>query len=188
MMNPNQLTLAALAVALLLAALWVFWRRPTANTPPRDTAVSEAEQHLVVPGPAEAGALVFEVCATLLESGLPLRSVLHLLGSELPGCAALSTVARALDGQVPWATAWEAVPPQLRGLGEALYFTELTGAPAAEMLRSGAAAANREISRAAEERAAAFGVRLVLPLGLCALPAFICLGVVPLLISLLPRT
>ncbi|GAA4372944.1 hypothetical protein GCM10023166_23270 [Paeniglutamicibacter cryotolerans] len=130
---------------------------------------------------------MFEVCATLLDSGLPLRNVLNVLGSELPGCSELSTVAVALDCQVPWAVAWEQVPARLRGLGESLYFTELTGAPAAAMLRAGAAAANREMSRAAEERAAAFGVRLVLPLGLCALPAFICLGVVPLVISLLPR-
>ena len=172
------------AAALLFAAVRVLWAWPAASGLP----VAPAADGPGPPGgPAEGGALVFEVCATLLDTGLPLHSVLHMLGSEIPGCSALSTVAKALDYQVPWAAAWEPVPARLRGLGEALHFTELTGAPAAAMLRAGAAAANREVARAAEERAAAFGVRLVLPLGLCALPAFICLGVVPLVISLLPR-
>lgn len=177
--------MAALGAAVLLfAALGVLWVRPASARRP---AVTEVDGPRVPGGPAESGALVFEVCATLLDTGLPLRSVLQVLGSEVPGCADLSAVARALEYRVPWAAAWEPVPARLRGLGEALYFTELTGAPAAAMLRSTAAAENREATRAAEERAAAFGVRLVLPLGLCALPAFICLGVVPLVISLLPR-
>jgi pilus assembly protein TadC len=44
----------------------------------------------------------------------------------------------------------------------------------------------RRRNREAEKRAAALGVRLVIPLGACALPAFVCLGVVPVLLSLLP--
>ena len=30
------------------------------------------------------------------------------------------------------------------------------------------------------------GVRLVVPLGLCSLPAFVCLGVIPILVGLFP--
>lgn len=178
-------TLLALGAAtLLFAALRVLWIRPVREMPP---VVPKQEGRPQSPdGPAETGALVFEVCATLLDTGLPLRGVLGMLGSEVPGCACLATVARALDAQVPWVAAWAPVPDSLQGLGETLLFTEMTGAPAAAMLRAAAIAANRADARAAEERAAAFGVRLVLPLGLCALPAFICLGVVPLVISLLP--
>ncbi len=40
--------------------------------------------------------------------------------------------------------------------------------------------------RGAERRAAALGVRLVVPLGLCSLPAFVCLGIVPVLLAMLP--
>ena len=41
--------------------------------------------------------------------------------------------------------------------------------------------------RRAERAAEALAVQLVLPLGLCFLPAFMCWGVVPVLMSLLPR-
>ena len=44
----------------------------------------------------------------------------------------------------------------------------------------------RERFRAAEKRAASLSVKLVIPLGLCSLPAFICLGVVPVLLALVP--
>ena len=39
---------------------------------------------------------------------------------------------------------------------------------------------------AAERAAGKLSVALVVPLGLCSLPAFICLGIVPIIISLLP--
>ena len=41
--------------------------------------------------------------------------------------------------------------------------------------------------RRAERAAEALSVRLVLPLGLCCLPAFMCWGVLPVLMSLLPK-
>jgi pilus assembly protein TadC len=72
-------------------------------------------------------------------------------------------------------------------VGDALAFTHLTGAPSAAVLRSSAAFERRAELRRAERRAAELGVRLVVPLGLCALPAFVCLGIVPVVISLLPR-
>lgn len=40
----------------------------------------------------------------------------------------------------------------------------------------------------AQERAAALSVRLMLPLGLCVLPAFMALGVLPLLIAVVSST
>jgi pilus assembly protein TadC len=67
-----------------------------------------------------------------------------------------------------------------------LAFAALTGAPSASILYAQAARERREQFRAAEKRAAALGVKLVVPLGLCSLPAFICLGVVPVLIAMLP--
>ncbi|WAP52356.1 type II secretion system F family protein [Arthrobacter sp. ATA002] len=76
-----------------------------------------------------------------------------------------------------------AAAAELRG---ALTFTATTGAPSAAVLVAAAAQLRRRRAREAERRAAALGVKLVVPLGLCALPAFIVLTVVPLLLSLLP--
>ncbi len=62
------------------------------------------------------------------------------------------------------------------------------GVPAAELLRSEAEELRREAAAQAQERAAALSVTLMLPLGLCVLPAFMVLGVLPLLIAVMSST
>ena len=62
------------------------------------------------------------------------------------------------------------------------------GAPVADLLRAEAGRL-RNVARAdGTARAAALGVRLMLPLGACVLPAFVLLGVMPLLISVVSGT
>ena len=62
------------------------------------------------------------------------------------------------------------------------------GAPVAELLRAEAFRLRRSARAAGEARAATLGVRLMLPLGLCVLPAFVLLGVAPLMISVITGT
>ena len=62
------------------------------------------------------------------------------------------------------------------------------GVPAADLLRAEADQARREHLAAAQVRVARLGVTLLLPLGLCVLPAFLALGVAPLVISVLTQT
>jgi tight adherence protein B len=62
------------------------------------------------------------------------------------------------------------------------------GVPAAELLRAEADEARRTARSAAQEKAAALSVRLMLPLGLCILPAFIVLGVFPMLVAVVTST
>ncbi|GGF13249.1 type II secretion system F family protein [Subtercola lobariae] len=62
------------------------------------------------------------------------------------------------------------------------------GVPAAELLRAEGAHARREALTASQKRAASLSVRLMLPLALCVLPAFMLLGVAPLLISVVTST
>ncbi len=69
---------------------------------------------------------------------------------------------------------------------EGLRFATSTGAPSAGLLHAHAAQLRRRHNREIDRKAAALGVQLVLPLGLCSLPAFICLGVVPVVLGLLP--
>ena len=76
--------------------------------------------------------------------------------------------------------------PGLVALRDALGFAALTGAPSSAILYAQAARLRRERFRTAEKQAAALGVKLVVPLGLCSLPAFVCLGVVPVLLAMLP--
>lgn len=62
------------------------------------------------------------------------------------------------------------------------------GAPVAALLRAEAFRLRRSARAAGEARAATLGVRLMLPLGLCVLPAFVLLGVAPLMISVITGT
>lgn len=63
----------------------------------------------------------------------------------------------------------------------------LSGVSSSEILYAQAARLRPERFRVAERRAAALGVKLVIPLGLWSLPAFVCLGIVPVLLAMLPQ-
>lgn len=136
-------------------------------------------------------AVALDLLAGLLDSGQSLVASLDLLGSHLPGASPVRRVALLLQVGVSWDDAWtahepEASDPDLQELAGELRFAHVTGAPTAALLRSTAASLRRNRKRRAEQRAAELGTRLVLPLGLCQLPSFICLGVIPLVLALLP--
>lgn len=65
---------------------------------------------------------------------------------------------------------------------------ESAGAPLAELLRAEAEQSRRTAAADASSRAAALETTLMIPLGVCVLPAFVVLGVVPLLIAVLSST
>ena len=62
------------------------------------------------------------------------------------------------------------------------------GAPAAELLRAAAAEERLEAATTARSAAARLGSTLMLPLGACVLPAFLLVGVVPLVAALVSST
>jgi tight adherence protein B len=78
-----------------------------------------------------------------------------------------------------------AVADDLAPLLDAVRFSVRTGAAAGRPLQLAA----EEVRRAGEQRAATatarLGARLVLPLGLCALPGFLLLGIAPVVLELL---
>ena len=75
-----------------------------------------------------------------------------------------------------------------RQLGAVLELSQRAGVPAAALLRAEADEARRDARAAAQKRAAELAVRLMIPLGVCVLPAFMLLGVAPLLISVISMT
>jgi tight adherence protein B len=62
------------------------------------------------------------------------------------------------------------------------------GAPVAELLRAEAQRHRRAARAEGAVRAASLSVRLMIPLGVCILPAFVLLGVTPLMISVVTGT
>src|SRR5699024_10388607 len=94
----------------------------------------------------------------------------------------------ALSAGAPWHQAVDPVSdqPELSAFCEHLSFAHSTGAPSGSMLRAAAAQARAQRRHSAERRAEQLGVKMMLPLGACFLPAFILLGVVPVVLSMLP--
>ncbi|HEU4762504.1 MAG TPA: hypothetical protein VFS74_09290, partial [Gemmatimonadales bacterium] len=76
----------------------------------------------------------------------------------------------------------------LAAIGEVLDLSQRAGVPAAALLRSEADEARRQARSTGEKNAATLAVTLMLPLGLCVLPAFMLLSVAPLLITILSST
>jgi tight adherence protein B len=62
------------------------------------------------------------------------------------------------------------------------------GVPAGELLRSEADQQRRDARTEGQRRVIALGIALLVPLGVCVLPAFMLLGVVPLLVTVLSTT
>src|SRR5690606_33397416 len=132
-----------------------------------------------------------------------LRELPHLIGLLAAGLkagaappAALEAACRALPGpaadlmadlrpRLVWgadpAEVWSdlADDPVLGPLGRTLTRAHETGASVAEGIESLAGNLAAEARAAVEDRARAVGVRAALPLGVCLLPAFLLLGIVP---------
>jgi tight adherence protein B len=123
--------------------------------------------------------LVNSASPTEVAPGLPL----DLLAIALSGGASLDrargTVERALQ-RCGLAGSEEAEP--------VLDLSRRAGVPAGALLRSEADRLRREARSVAERKAATLAVTLMLPLGLCVLPAFMLLGVAPLMIAVLSST
>ncbi|WP_150461378.1 type II secretion system F family protein [Nesterenkonia ebinurensis] len=177
---------AAAAVLLLVPALpgersaagsqaWgrvLSWRRRTR----RDSA----EQ-------ADA-AVLLDLTAALLRAGTGVEAAFARLAQSVPGAEPLAGVHRALAAGAAWEQAVEAVTEdsELVSFCEHLSFAYATGAPSARMLQAAAVRARAERRNQAEAAAEKLGVKMMLPLGACFLPAFILLGVAPVVVSLLP--
>ncbi|MBT0767364.1 type II secretion system F family protein [Kineosporia sp. J2-2] len=141
------------------------------------------------PGPASAtmpGPLVLDLIAALVESGAPPQAALRGTGAGLTGLgdprgekllALADLVTDPASGDLKHDDATAA-------LAEALTLAARSGLPPSALVRRAAAEERR---RQAAARAAAIHrleVLLVIPGAVCLLPAFVLLGIVPLVIRL----
>lgn len=137
-------------------------------------------------GEASPGVVV-DVAAVLLGAGRSLPAALDDVSAHLPGAADLRVVAVLLRWGADWDEAWAPVTeePRWAALGERLRPLHRTGMAGEAVLHQTAAALRQETRRADERGAEELAVRLVVPLGLCQLPAFVCWGVAPMALALL---
>lgn len=139
---------------------------------------------------AAAVPLLADLVAACVAAGAPVDAAL-LAAAHAAGPPLGDDVARAVRAArlgVPASTAWAPLlaaerPPPVRAFARAVVRAE-AGAPPAALLRSVADDARAAAGTAGEVAARRAGVLAVLPLGLCFLPAFVLVGVVPLVATL----
>jgi Flp pilus assembly protein TadB len=125
-----------------------------------------------------------DLLASTLAVGMSPEAALGRVAAavEDPGRGALEQVERALRlGRDP-AHVWRdlAGHPTLGPLGRTMVRSAQSGAPVADAMHRLAEDHRRVARTEAESRARAVGVRATAPLGVCLLPAFVLVGVVPL--------
>lgn len=132
--------------------------------------------------------LASDLLAACLEAGAGPREAAEAVGASLGGPVGerLRHVAAELRmGQEP-AVAWSRLGrlPGAHGLARCLERAQTSGAPAAVPMARLAVDRRTERARESASRARRAGVLATAPLGLCFLPAFLAIGVAPVLIGL----
>lgn len=163
------------AAGVGIAALAWWWLGRSPQRPPRSGDTTDLS-HLVtlMVGPLRAGAAP----ATALDQ----------VTRALPGPTAqrlaepLALLAVGIDAETVWRRM--AADPVVGDLGRALVRAQRSGAAVGPTVERLSAELAERAAVSMEDRARAVGVQAAVPLGLCLLPAFLLLGVVPLAVGL----
>jgi Flp pilus assembly protein TadB len=161
-------------------------RRPPITSPPSTGSSPGRPTQGRAQGPAQLPvAVLLDLVAAALAAGLPTANAVQeafaATGDPVPPSvlAAVRSMARgtAVD------RAWAGAPSEYRPLVRALRLAERSGAAVGPLIRASAADERAARARAAQVAARLLGVQLVLPLGLTTLPAFLLLGVLPIVVG-----
>ncbi|MQA93839.1 MAG: type II secretion protein F [Streptosporangiales bacterium] len=157
--------------------------RLLANAEPKEVRARRARLRADLP-------VAIDLLAACLLAGRGPAEATAAVAAALPGPLGdrLRTVAESLLLGAEPEAAWSALAadPELAGLARTIVRAARTGAPPAaalDRLAEEQRALQRTRASAAAQRA---GVLAVIPLGLCFLPAFVLIGIVPLAAGLLP--
>lgn len=124
--------------------------------------------------------LALDLSAAALTSGASIPDLLHGLGQSFTVPELCETSTRLMKGATWW-DAWEKAPIEFLPLAFVLENSWTGGALAAETLRTQAARERQAELAILAGEAQKLGIRLLIPLGLTLLPAFILLGIVPVI-------
>ena len=196
---PRRLVLSAAAAAamcstaqfgLAAAPSWLWWGWPLLTLAGlvssgwlEPAQVQRRRQRLVLDAPQ--GLELFAAC---LAAGMPPRHACAAVVKafdEGPLAEDLGEVLRAVELGVPESSAWQSLAPhpQLGPAALDLARSLESGTSQVSVLRAHAVAAREQRRSALQQAARAVGVRSVLPLTTCFLPAFLLVGVVPTVAS-----
>lgn len=170
--------LGMVAGAVVLGgAFWLWWRGARARVAPARLPVTTDLPVLIglIGSGIRAGATLPACLAAVSEAAR------GPLGEEL------AAVAERLRLGAEPASAWHlsALPDPLVAVGRDLARAADTGAPVADLLDRHVSDLRRSLRARATARVERLGVLVVAPLGLCFLPAFVLIGLVPMAAELL---
>ena len=136
---------------------------------------------------AEAAALA-DLLAACLGAGCTPTDAVEIAAQVRPGpvAADLGAAAQRIRAGADAAATWRHLGdrPELAGVGRALARSAESGTAAVVAVTAEAQRHRLARRLAAEAALARLGVLTALPLGLCFLPAFVCLGVIPVVVDL----
>lgn len=177
--------------ALCLALAFVVVPRAPSSLRRWDAALQSRAGRPTVPVvafDAHAAATTFDLLAACLRAGLPTGTAAAAVATTAPPKIgdALRTTADLLSLGADPESAWTPVSavPEIESLARMARRSARSGASLAEAITE---LADSERTRAEDTSAAAAeraGVMISGPLGLCFLPAFVCLGIVPVVAGL----
>jgi pilus assembly protein TadC len=184
--------LSGLAVGALVAVLTGGVPGLTGGAVAGGAAALAARRWIRGRGPAPTEPLrlagTLDLFAACLRAGLPVATAIAAVSGQLPGTDGhvLTRVADLLATGADAAQAWEPalLNPPTAALARAARRTAGSGAALADAVIGLAVQVRAAAADLAEERAQRAGVLIAGPLGLCFLPAFFCLGVLPVVIGL----
>lgn len=142
------------------------------------------------PGPTDSGdlAAAWDLLAVCLRVGLAVPVAVAAAAHRVPGAAgaALRRTSGLLGLGAGAEQAWSAAAlvPELAAFGRAARRSAATGAALGRTAEAEAARLRADLADLAEARAQRAAVRITGPLGLCFLPAFLVLGIAPVVIGL----
>lgn len=160
------------AGALGALAMWWFLRR--ARHPPK-------------PDPLTVAA-TWDLLAACLRAGLPVPTAIRAVAGELPPepaqalRASADLLALGADQDKAWAPATSC--PDTAALARGARRAAHSGTALADLVADLATTVRATAADAAEATAQRAGVLIIVPLGLCFLPAFVCLGIAPVIVSM----
>lgn len=130
--------------------------------------------------------VVAEILGAIVGAGATVADALDAVARAVASPAGdhLAAVRAALLLGASPREAWAAVPAPLRPIAQAVQRSQESGAPLAHVLGTTVVDLRREHRSAVQAAARAAGVRVVAPLALCFLPAYLVIGVVPIIASL----
>lgn len=130
------------------------------------------------------GAMAADLLGAALRAGASIPGALRALDAALEeeeGECGLSRTAQILLTGGTWKDAWQDTPDHLHPVRDALEPAWSDGAAPLPLLERCAETMRQSRERKAREAAAKLGTQLVMPLGLCFLPAFVVLGIIPVI-------